>query len=67
MKLTDFVADVPQDVWTLFEPIRPAVVCQGVGRKPKSHRACLQALLDVLIAGIGWEFLPKSFPSYKTV
>jgi len=67
MKLTDFVADVPQDVWTLFEPIRPAVVCQGVGRKPKSHRACLQALLDVLIAGIGWEFLPPGLPSRKTV
>ena len=67
MKLTDFVADVPQDVWTLFEPILPAVVWRGVGRKPKSNRACLHALLYVLIAGIGWEFLPKSFPSYKTV
>ena len=67
MKLTDFVADVPEDVWTLFEPILPAVVWQGVGRKPKSNRACLHALLYVLIAGIGWEFLPKSFPSYKTV
>jgi len=67
MKLTDFVADVPEDVWTLFEPILPAVVWRGVGRKPKSNRACLHALLYVLIAGIGWEFLPKSFPSYKTV
>lgn len=67
MKLTDFVADVPEDVWTLFEPILPAVVWQGIGRKPKSNRACLHALLYVLIAGIGWEFLSKSFPSYKTV
>ncbi len=67
MKLTDFVADVPEDVWAVFEPILPAVVWQGVGRKPKSNRACLHALLYVLIAGIGWEFLPKGFPSSKTV
>jgi transposase len=67
MKLTDFVADVPDDVWALFEPTLPLVIWKGVGRKPKSNRACLPALLYVLIAGIGWEFLPKSFPSYKTV
>jgi transposase len=67
MKLTDFVADVPDDVWARFEPILPAVVWKGVGRKPKSNRACLHALLYVLIAGIGWEFLPKGFPSSKTV
>jgi transposase len=67
MKLTDFVAGVPDDVWAVFEPILPPVVWQGTGRKPKSNRACLHALLYVLIAGIGWELLPKSFPSYKTV
>ena len=67
MKLTDFVADVPEDVWAVFEPILPPVVWQGVGRKPKSNRAGLHALLYVLIAGIGWELLPKGFPSYKTV
>jgi transposase len=67
MKLTDFVADVPDDVWAVFEPILPKVVWQGVGRKPKSNRACLHALLYVLIAGVGWEFLPKGLPSSKTV
>jgi transposase len=67
MKLTDFVEGVPEDVWTLFEPILPPVVWKGVGCKPYSNRQCLHALLYVLIAGIGWEFLPKSFPSYKTV
>ncbi len=67
MKLTDFVAGVPDDVWATFEPILPQVVWQGVGRKPKSNRECLHALLYLLIAGIGWEFLPKSFPSPKTV
>jgi transposase len=67
MKLTDFVADVPADVWALFEPILPPVVWKGVGRKPKDNRACLHALLYLLIAGIGWEHLPKCFPSYKTV
>ena len=67
MKLTDFVADVPDDVWAVFEPLLPPAVWKGVGRKPYSNRECLHALLYVLIAGIGWEFLPKSFPSYKTV
>jgi transposase len=67
MQLTDFVADVPDDVWAVFEPILPAVVWQGVGRKPQGNRACLHALLYVLITGIGWKFLPKGFPSYKTV
>ena len=67
MKLTDFVEDVPEDVWRIFEPILPPVTWKGVGCKPYSNRECLHALLYVLIAGIGWEFLPKSFPSYKTV
>ena len=67
MKLTDFVEDVPADVWATFEPILPPVVWKGVGRKPKGNRECFHALLYVLIAGIGWELLPKSFPSYKTV
>jgi transposase len=67
MNLTDFVDDVPDDVWAEFEPVLPPVVWKGVGRKPKDNRACLHALLYLLIAGIGWELLPKGFPSYKTV
>ncbi len=67
MKLTDFVKDVPQDVWNIFEPILPPVVWKGNGRKPKGNRECLHALLYLLIAGIGWEFLPKGFPSPKTL
>jgi transposase len=67
MQLTDFVEDVPEDVWAIFEPILPPVRWCGIGRKPKSNRACLHGLLYVLIAGIGWELLPKSFPSYKTI
>jgi transposase len=67
MQLTEFVAGVPDDVWAVFEPVLPPVVWQGVGRKPKGNRECLHALLYVLVAGIGWEFLPRGFPSYKTV
>jgi hypothetical protein len=59
MKLTDFVADVPDDVWAVFEPILPPVVWKGVGCKPYGNRQCLHALLYVLIAGIGWQFLPQ--------
>jgi transposase len=67
MKLTDFVHDVPDDVWAVFEPILPPVVWQSVGRKPKSNPQCLHALLYLLITGIAWEFMPPGFPSYKTV
>src|SRR5207244_2483517 len=67
MKLTDFVDDVPADVWEIFEPILPPAVWKGVGCKPYSNRECLHALLYLLITGIGWQFLPKGLPSYKTV
>jgi transposase len=67
MKLTDFVRDIPDDVWAVFEPILPPVVWCGVGRKPKGNRECLHGLFYLLIAGIGWEMLPRCFPSYKTV
>jgi transposase len=67
MKLTDFVRGVPDDVWAVFEPILPAVVWKGNGRKPKGNRECLHGLFYLLISGIGWEMLPVCFPSYKTI
>jgi hypothetical protein len=67
MQLTDFVRGVPDDVWAVFEPILPAVVCKGNGRKPKGNRECLHALLYLLIAGIGGELMPPGLPSAKTV
>jgi transposase len=67
MQLTDFVRDVPEDVWVVFEPLLPPVVWQGNGRKPKSNRRCLHALFYVLVTGIAWRMLPLCFPSYKTV
>jgi len=67
MQLTDFVRGVPDDVWALFEPILPPALWQGNGRKPIDNRRCLHALLFVLASGIGWEYLPPGFPSYKTV
>ncbi len=67
MQLTDFVSGLPDDVWAVFVPVLPPVVWKGVGRKPKGNRECLHALLYLLVTGIGWEFLPPGFPSYKTV
>jgi transposase len=67
LQRTDFVKDVPNDVWAVFEPILPPVVWKGNGRKPKGNRQCFHALLYLSIAGVGWELLPKCFPSYKTV
>ena len=67
MQLTDFVRDVPEDVWAVFEPILPPMVWQGNGRKPKGNRECLHGLFYVLVSGIAWEMLPVCFPSYKTI
>ena len=67
MQLTDFVRGVPEDIWAIFDPILPAVVWKGNGRKPKDNRQCLHALLYVLATGIAWQMLPLGFPSYKTV
>ena len=67
MQLTDFVRDVPEDVWAVFEPLLPPVVWQRNGRKPKGNRQCLHALFYVLVTGIAWRMLPVCFPSYKTV
>lgn len=67
MKLTDFARSLPQEVWDLFEPLLPAVVWKGNGRKPYDNRECLHAVFYVLVSGIAWEMLPLGFPSYKTV
>jgi len=67
MQLTDFARKVPDDVWRLFEPILPPVVWCGNGCAPYDNRACLHAVLYVLVTGIGRRMLPSGLPSYKTV
>ena len=66
LQLTDFAREVPEEVWTRFEPILPPVVWGGNGCPPYAHRECLHAVLYVLVTGISWRMLPKGFPSYKT-
>ncbi len=67
MHLTDFARKVPEEVWALFEPILPPVVCSGTGCPPYDNRVCLPAVLSVLVRGSGWRRLPAGFPSSKTV
>lgn len=67
MQLKDLARELPDDIWSIFEPILPAKVWSGTGRPPCGNRECLHALLYVLASGISWEFLPWCFPSYKTV
>ena len=67
MELKDITRGVPEEIWTVFEPILPPVVWCGNGRPPKGNRECFHALLSVLVSGIPWEMLPVGFPSYKTV
>jgi transposase len=67
MELKDIARGVPEEIWTVFEPILPPVIWCGNGRPPKGNRECFHALLYVLVSGIPWEMLPPGFPSYKTV
>ena len=67
LQLTDFARKVPDEVWTLFEPILPPVVWCGNGCPPYDNRQCLHAVLYVLVTGIGWRMMPAGFPSSKTV
>ena len=67
MQLKDLARELPEDIWSIFEPILPAKVWSVNGRPPCGNRECLHALLYVLASGISWEFLPWCFPSYKTV
>ena len=67
MELKDITRGVPEEIWTVFEPILPPVVWCGNGRPPKGNRECFHALLSVLVSGIPWEMLPRCFPSYKTI
>ena len=48
MQLKDIARCLPEEIWTLFEPILPARIGCGNGRPPKSNRDCFHALLYVL-------------------
>jgi hypothetical protein len=43
MQLTDFARKVPEDVWTLFEPILPPVVWCGNGCPPYDRQPGVSA------------------------
>lgn len=67
MRLSDIARRLPEDLWTIFEPILPQVVYQGTGRYPASNHACFHGLLYVLVTGIGWDYVPACFPCGKTI
>ena len=67
MELKDIARELPEEIWTVFEPILPPVVWCGNGRPPKGNRECFHALLYVLVGGISWELLPRGFPWSQTV
>jgi transposase len=66
MKITDIARRLPDEIWSVFEPILPPVIWVGNGRKPCSNHSCLHGILYVLVSGIPWEMMPPCFPSYKT-
>ena len=66
MELKDIARELPDEIWSVFEPILPPVVWVGNGRKPCSNHRCLHGILYVLVTGIPWEMMPVGFPSYKT-
>ena len=66
MKITDIARRLPDEIWSVFEPVLPPTVWSGNGRKPCSNHSCLHGILYVLVSGIPWEMMPVGFPSYKT-
>jgi transposase len=67
MHLRQIARRLPEEVWTLFEPLLPPVVYAGTGRRPASNHACLHGLLYVLVTGIGWDYVPPCFPCGRTI
>jgi transposase len=53
---------LPDDLWSLLEPLLPALPSRGPqgGRKPVPHRRVLTGLLYVLQTGIPWDYLPSA-------
>ncbi len=65
MKIACYEPDVTETLWELIEPMLPAA--KNLGRKRKSLRKILNALLHVAKAGCRWRLLPVDFPPWQTV
>jgi transposase len=51
---------VPDDLWTIVEPLVPPEPPKPKGGRPRrSDRACLTGIIFVLKTGIPWEALPR--------
>lgn len=66
VELKDIARRLPNEIWSVFDPLLPPAVWVGNGRPPSSNRDCLHGILYVLITGIAWEMMPPCFPCYKT-
>jgi len=67
VKLHTIARRLPEEIWALFEPLRPPVVWCGEGRPPASNHKCLHGLLQVLSTGIGGAYVPPCFPGGRTL
>ena len=53
---------VPDDLWTLVEPLLPPEPPKPQGGRPRvPDRACLSGIIFVLKSGIPWEMLPQEW------
>ena len=51
---------VPDELWTLVEPLLPPEPSKPKGGRPRiPDRACLTGIIFVLKSGIPWEMLPQ--------
>ena len=51
---------VPDDLWTIVEPLLPEVPPKPKGGRPRvPDRACLTGIIFVLKTGLPWECLPQ--------
>jgi putative transposase len=61
-----YPSDMTDEEWAILEPLIPDSRSGGPPRSANMHEV-LNGIFYVLRGGIPWRFLPKEFPSWKTV
>ena len=64
--LQTYPSDLNDAQWSLLEALLPPA---KPGGRPRTValRQVVNAILDILWTGCAWQYLPKSYPNYKTV
>ncbi|MGR5154200.1 IS5 family transposase [Photobacterium swingsii] len=59
--------EIPDEVWTLLEPLLPEQNSHQKGHPYKDHRLVLNGIFWVLCSGAPWRDVPERYGSWKTI